>query len=54
MSDCPHCGGEEMDDEMMEAEDRWAIVRMTEALKSNPDLARKLWLVLKLAGSEIN
>jgi hypothetical protein len=34
------------------AEDRWAIAQMTEALERNPDLAKKLWVVLKLAAGE--
>ena len=52
MADCPICGGEELDDEDREAEDRWAIKRMTESIKQNPDLAKQLWLVLKLAGEK--
>ena len=51
MSDCVNCGGE-IDEEMAEAEDRFSLKLMTHALKQNPDLARALWLVLKLAGEQ--
>ena len=48
--ECSICGGE-IDSEMSTA-DRLAIESMTEALKRHPDLAKKLWLVLKLAGEK--
>ncbi len=50
--DCTLCGGE-VDEEMLEA-DRMAIQSMTAALERHPDLAKKLWVVLKLAAGEVN
>lgn len=49
--ECDLCGGT-VDPKDRVAEDRWAIAQMTEALERNPDLAKKLWVVLKLAAGE--
>lgn len=54
MADFDLCGNGDIEFvEDPKAADRWAITKMTEALKQNPDLARELWVVLKLAGSEV-
>lgn len=47
---CEACG--ELVDEESIAADRWAIEAMTASLKRNPDLAKKLWVALKLAAGE--